>query len=734
MSTQQDIYAAGFESRPPMLNKENYVPWSSRLLRYAKSRPNVKLIHNSIINGPYVRRMILELDSITPKVLAPRMYAIDVEPIPPRLRNNREVYLDYLKQLKESVATLREVVEEAKIEVDDQAIQTILLGLPEDIYAAVDSCKLLRKSEKIASNLKFLNNLQPEWSRHVIIVHQTKDLHTTDYTKLYGFLKYNQNEVDELKAERLAKTQDPLALTANSNNLYAFPAPHQDQPSFNQNYMQQPMPNHEDITDLTTAMNMALALMAKAFKLNYSTSTNNNKRISSNLRNMQIAQPRINMGQDRQMQMVRGNNGNQFRQYAGKNVGNLNRYNDVQHVRNQPHAEGNAIGHNGNQIKCYNYRGVGHFARNCTARPRRRNAAYLQTQLLIAQNEETRIQLQAKEFDLMAAVADLDEIEEVNANCILMANLQQASTSGTQTDKAPVYDSHRSAEVYNYENCYDVEIFNMFTQEEKYTKLLEPIPKPHQVPQNDNDVISEDSSVEQSEGTVEQHPANVEETRVLYDSLYNNLAIQVEKVNTVNHKLKETNADLTTELARLKNQEKCFEISQEKYDKLERCYQKSVYQEHCLSKKINALHSSTVKSTIVTLQRVVKHRMTLETHNWSSSAHQELYKIIKDENFPIINQVNARVQNFEIQFLKEAAKFVGDFKSLVKEADESLAKHKALELEIEYFLRAVVSQDIMSVVQKASVVDTSNLQTELERTKERLENCIIKKENEYAKL
>nr|GFA35526.1 ribonuclease H-like domain-containing protein [Tanacetum cinerariifolium] len=60
MSTQQDIYAAGSKSRPPMLNKENYVPWSSRLLRYAKSRPNEKLIHNSILNGPYVRRMILE--------------------------------------------------------------------------------------------------------------------------------------------------------------------------------------------------------------------------------------------------------------------------------------------------------------------------------------------------------------------------------------------------------------------------------------------------------------------------------------------------------------------------------------------------------------------------------------------------------------------------------------------------------------------------------------------------
>nr|GFB35872.1 hypothetical protein [Tanacetum cinerariifolium] len=126
--------------------------------------------------------------------------------------------------------------------------------------------------------------------------------------------------------------------------------------------------------------------------------------------------------------------------------------------------------------------------------------------------------------------------------------------------------------------------------------------------------------------------------------------------------------------------------------------------------------------------------MTLETHNWSSYAHQELHKIVKDEIFPIVNQVDARVQNFEIQFLKEAAIFVGDFKSLTKEADESLAKRNALELEIERLLKAVVSQDIMSVVQNNSVVDTSNLQTELERTKERFENCIIINENQYAKL
>ncbi|GJT97418.1 retrovirus-related pol polyprotein from transposon TNT 1-94 [Tanacetum coccineum] len=56
------------------------------------------------------------IDSVKPRVLAPDKYAIDVEPITPCNRNNREVHLDYLKHLKESVETLREIIEEAKIE------------------------------------------------------------------------------------------------------------------------------------------------------------------------------------------------------------------------------------------------------------------------------------------------------------------------------------------------------------------------------------------------------------------------------------------------------------------------------------------------------------------------------------------------------------------------------------------------------------------------------------------
>ncbi|GJZ46460.1 hypothetical protein Tco_0594056, partial [Tanacetum coccineum] len=54
-------------------------------------------------------------DSVKPKVLAPGMYAIDVKPIPPPLKNNRSAHLNYINHLKESVETVREIVEEARV-------------------------------------------------------------------------------------------------------------------------------------------------------------------------------------------------------------------------------------------------------------------------------------------------------------------------------------------------------------------------------------------------------------------------------------------------------------------------------------------------------------------------------------------------------------------------------------------------------------------------------------------
>ncbi|GJU03906.1 hypothetical protein Tco_1114244 [Tanacetum coccineum] len=336
MSTQQDIYAAGSENRPHMLNKDNYIPWSSCLLHYAKSKPNGKLIYNSIMNGPYVRRMILEPGDPDREVPIAETF---------HEQTNAELTEKEVKQM----------------EADDQAIQIILMGLPKDIYAAVDSCE----------------TAQEIWL-HVQQMMKGSDIGIQDKkAKLFNewerFTSTDGESIEFYYHRGVFYQDQPSSVTYNNFNP---------QPSFNMNYMQQPIPNPEDITDPITTMNMTLILMAKAFKLNYSTQTNNNQRISSNPHNRQIAPPGMNLGQDRQMQMVGGHGGNQFRQYARQNVGNQNGYNAVQTIGNQnlnPNRNGNVV------------------AARAEVRLRKRDASFLQTQLLIAQKEEAGIQLQSEE-------------------------------------------------------------------------------------------------------------------------------------------------------------------------------------------------------------------------------------------------------------------------------------------------------------------------------------------------
>ncbi|GJS21558.1 putative ribonuclease H-like domain-containing protein [Tanacetum coccineum] len=184
-SKTQDVTRTDSENLPPMLNKENYVPWSSRLLRYVKSRPNGKLIYNSIINGPYTDDELMEAE---------------------------------IKQM----------------EADDQAIQTILLSLPEDIYAAVDSCETAQEIWFTSTDGESIESYYHRFSKLMNYFKRNKHFPekiATDYTLLYDFLKYNQKEVDELRAERLAKTQDPLALMANFNNPFIYPVFYLDLPS-----------------------------------------------------------------------------------------------------------------------------------------------------------------------------------------------------------------------------------------------------------------------------------------------------------------------------------------------------------------------------------------------------------------------------------------------------------------------------------------------------------------------
>ncbi|GKG48890.1 zf-CCHC domain-containing protein, partial [Tanacetum coccineum] len=88
--------------------------------------------------------------------------------------------------------------------------------------------------------------------------------------------------------------------------------------------------------------------------------------------------------------------------------------------------EGNGNGINGNLIRCYNCRGEGHYASNCTVKLRKRDAAYLQQQLQITQEEEVGIQSTQEEFEFMAVVDAYEETKRVTMNCTSDDTLQQA--------------------------------------------------------------------------------------------------------------------------------------------------------------------------------------------------------------------------------------------------------------------------------------------------------------------
>nr|GEU78056.1 hypothetical protein [Tanacetum cinerariifolium] len=435
---------------------------------------------------------------------------------------------------------------------------------------------------------------------------------------------------------------------------------------------------------------MILALMAKAFTLNNTTPTNNNQRSSLNPSNMQIAQPDINMDQDRQMLMVKDNVGNQFRPNTVHNV--RNQYGNG-NVVSAP-AEGNGNGINSNLIRCYNCHGEGHYASNYIVKPRKRDVAYLQQQLQITQKEEAGIQCAQEKFEFITVADAYEETERVKANCILENNLQQASHLVLSLTKLPSMTHMDQLSEQKIDLCYQNPFYLKQAQQKQQSLyngkvLLEKHDPPAVYDSEEILELTQESRLKMKQLNKEIKPAN-------YTKINHLSGVFVSQTAKSREDLYFSNTSKTANVSKL------FSIPNEEFS--------------------NDTTPSVARKILNEVKRTIATLPCCQTKNDFGYTQlvvfcsPRVHKIVKDEIFLIVNQVAARVQNFEIQFLREAAKFVRDFKSLAKEADESLSKHKALELKIKSLLRAVVSQDIMSIVQNPSVVDTSNLQTELEHT------------------
>ncbi|GKC25409.1 hypothetical protein Tco_1027559, partial [Tanacetum coccineum] len=346
-----NIMAAGSRDRPPMLATGRYAQWRSRFLRYIDTRPNGDALRKCILKGPY-----------TPTIVTtPAVPATENSPAVPE---------------QTTVETVMNMTPEnrAHFESEKEAIHLILTGIGDEIYSTVDACQtaqemweaierlqqgeslniqdvktnlfwefgqftshdgetiesyytrfykmmneMIRNNLTVATmqvNVQFLQQLQPEWSRFVTIVKQQHKLDEVSYHKLFDILKQYQKEVNELRAERMAKNANPLALVATAQTLqdpyYQTSKPHKSYAPTSKASL--PTRSHattrykgkeiakpitppsesasEEDSDPEQAqkdkdMQKNLALIAKYFKKLYKP-TNNNLRTSSNTRNKNV--------------------------------------------------------------------------------------------------------------------------------------------------------------------------------------------------------------------------------------------------------------------------------------------------------------------------------------------------------------------------------------------------------------------------------------------------------------
>ncbi|GJS33414.1 hypothetical protein Tco_0531796 [Tanacetum coccineum] len=202
---------SGADNCPPMLDKDLYDSWKSRMELYMQNREHGRMILESVENGPLIWPTVEENGVIRTKKYAELSAA-----------------------------------EKIQADCDMKATNIILQCLPADIYSLERECKLydafdkfthikgetlhkyyLRftqlindmniynmKIEQFQVNTKFLNSLPPEWSKFVTDVKLVKDLHTTNFDQLHAYLEQHELHANEVRLLR-ERNQDPLAFVAN---------------------------------------------------------------------------------------------------------------------------------------------------------------------------------------------------------------------------------------------------------------------------------------------------------------------------------------------------------------------------------------------------------------------------------------------------------------------------------------------------------------------------------------
>nr|GEZ89785.1 hypothetical protein [Tanacetum cinerariifolium] len=388
-------------------------------------------------------------------------------------------------------------------------------------------------------NVQFLLQLQPEWQRFVTPVKQSQELKNVSYHKLYNILKQHQHEVNEIRAEKIARVANPLALVAEQQPVY-HPQTHPTQ--YNQNfstrsqhaatrnrgkaivnsprpiYDQEPsmVDDDDDETSKDKEIDKLMSLISLSFKKIYKP-TNNNLRTSSNT-------SRTN--QDNSLRIHR-NTG-----YEHQRLGN---------VAGARETVGLTVVQKYG-IQCYNCKEYGHVARECQKPKRVKDAAYHREKMLLCKQEEAGIQLNAEQADWKDDTDDESDDQELEAHYMYMAKLQQVSPD--VNDSGPIFDKEPEQKVQSNDQ-YDV-----FAIENVHPEQSEFVHKTYLTEKDALNVIIASVDMNYNSEQIHQNDedANLARERELLASLIGKLKCEIDESKYCNTFLEASNKVLVEKL------------------------------------------------------------------------------------------------------------------------------------------------------------------------------------------
>ncbi|GJS56163.1 hypothetical protein Tco_0629525 [Tanacetum coccineum] len=183
-----NIMAAGSKDCPQMLGPGRYLQWRSQFLRYIDTKPNGGGLKKSILSGPYMPTTVLVQAVVAAE---------------------DEIYstVDACNMANEMWIAIERLQQGESLNVQD--IKTNLFW---------EFRKFTSRDEE---------SMESYYSRYVTVFKQSKEIDTISYHTLFDILKQYQNKVNDIRAEKIAKSANPLALLATaqpySDNYYQAP-------------------------------------------------------------------------------------------------------------------------------------------------------------------------------------------------------------------------------------------------------------------------------------------------------------------------------------------------------------------------------------------------------------------------------------------------------------------------------------------------------------------------------